>query len=277
MAEASCGPLTNSLHYGTGVFEGIRCYATANGPRVFRLDEHLERMQRGAEALSMPLDIGHIRSGIFAALAANGLQDAYIRPLSHYAEGGIGLDLGPLTPRHLVLAMPWQTHLGERSQQAGLALRTVSRRRTPASCVPALKLCGNYVNALLAKREAVLAGDDESLFVDALGLVVEGSAENVFFIKNQRIVAVQHPDALPGITRATLAALLGAEVRAASLDELHDADEIFLCGTSVEVTPVSRMDGRTLGVGPITREIMALYQAVVRGEAEQSRGWLAAE
>jgi branched-chain amino acid aminotransferase len=269
-------PMANTLHYGTGVFEGIRCYATPEGPRVFRLADHMARMARGAARLAMDFDPAFVSRGVGEALTANGLQNAYIRPVSYYESGGIGLDLGPLQGRHLVLAMPWQTHLGAESQRAGISLFTSSIRRTPAACVPALKLCGNYVNSMLAKREAALAGYGESLFVDDAGWVVEGSAENVFLVKNGNVIGVQHPDALPGITRQTLAELTGAQVRAVSIDELRDADEIFLCGTSVEVTGVSRLDKRDLPIGPRTLEIAALYQAVVHGQTAIGREWLSA-
>lgn len=272
--DVGVSPLANGLHYGSGVFEGIRCYLTPRGPCVFRLPEHLARMRLGAERLAMPLDSEFIGRGVLEAIRANSLENAYVRPISYYELGGLGLDIGALHARHIVAAMPWQSHLGEQSLRTGISLMTSSVRRTPARCVPPLKLCGNYVNSLLAKREAALQGYGEALFVDDQGLVVEGSAENVCFIKNGQVIAVQHPDALPGITRQTLVALTGAQVRTATLQELHDADEVFLCGTSVEVTGVSRLDGRELGVGPQTLEIARLYQAVVHGETQTERGWL---
>jgi branched-chain amino acid aminotransferase len=275
--SARCAPLAQSLHYGTGVFEGIRSYATSDGPRIFRLREHIDRMQRGATCLGMTIDPEAIYGGCFAALRANKLADAYIRPISYYEGGGIGLDVDPLTPRSIVAAMPWKTHLGEESQRQGISLRTSSWRRNPATSLPPLKLCGNYVNSVIAKLEATRAGYGEALFVDERGFVCEGTGENVFLVKAGRVIAVKHPDALPGITRTSIIELSGATERPVTLTELRDADEIFLTGTSVEVTGVSRFDERDVGVGPVTRELATLYAAVVRGQAEQHRGWLAGD
>lgn len=275
--SARCSPLAQSLHYGTGVFEGIRSYATDDGPRIFRLREHMERMQRGAEYLAIPFDADAIYAGCFAALRANHLADAYIRPIAYYDGGGIGLDVDSLIPRSIVAAMPWKTHLGEASKRDGISLRTSSWRRNPATSLPPLKLCGNYVNSVIAKLEATRAGFGEALFVDERGFVCEGTGENVFLVKNGKVVAVKHPDALSGITRTSIIELSGATERPVTLTELRDADEIFLTGTSVEVTGVSRFDARDISVGPITRELTQLYSAVVRGQAEQHRGWLAGD
>lgn len=276
LLEAGISPLANALHYGTGVFEGIRAYETPTGPAIFRLAEHLDRMALGANHLGMSLDLDALTAGHHDILAASGLQNAYLRPLAFYESGGLGLDVASLQKRTLVAAIPWSTHLGEASRTHGISLRTSSWRRIPATSVPALKLCGNYVNSILAKREATLAGFQEALFVDDHGFVCEGSAENVFLVKNGRIVAVAHPDMLPGITRRTICELTGAESRPVTLAELRDADEIFLTGTSVEVTGVCQLDSRPLPIGPITRQIAALYQAVVHGQTETERGWLCA-
>ena len=272
-AQQSVSPLAHALHYGTGVFEGIRAYETEEGPAIFRLEAHLERLGRGAEALGMAVDLAALRAGCLEALAASGLQAAYLRPLVFYETGGLGLDVAGLKVRHLVAALPWANHLGE-AVRRGVRVRTSPFRRNPAGALPPLKLCGAYVNSVLAKLEATRAGFEEALFVDGAGLVVECTGENVMLVKDGRLIAVEHPDALPGITRQTVIELAEAEVRPVSLAELREADEIFLTGTSAEITPVGALDGRTYAVGPLTREIQARYGDLVRGRREAGRGWL---
>jgi len=272
--DSFISPLAHGLHYGTGVFEGIRAYATADGPAIFRLDDHLARLASGAEALGMAVDLDGLRRGCLEVLAASGRAEAYLRPLAFYETGGLSLDVAALKVRQLVAALPWTNHLGEAHEQRGVALRTSPFRRNPAAALPPLKLCGGYVNSILAKLEATRAGFEEALFVDGDGFVVECTGENVFLVQGGRLTAVQHPDALPGITRATILELTGAAARPVHLDELREADEIFLTGTSAEVSAVGRLDGRHLVPGPITRELQDRYQRIVHGEAETNRGWL---
>lgn len=272
--HASASPLAHGLHYGTGVFEGIRSYRTAAGARVFRLTEHLERMRQGADVLGMPFAPATFYDGALATLRANALEDAYLRPLSFYQSGGLGLDVEPLRPRGIIAALPWTSHLGDTAGARGVSLRTSRWRRNPATSLPPLKLCGNYVNSIIAKREAALAGAMEALFIDDKGFVCECTGENVFIVKGGRITAVEHPDALPGITRATIIELTRATSRPVTRAELLEADEIFLTGTSAEVVGVTSFDGRDLPMGAVTRETARLYQAVVHGEAETHRGWL---
>lgn len=272
--EARANPLANTLHYGTGVFEGIRSYATPTGPRIFRLAEHLERMRQGASFLGIELDTEWLADGCCDALAANELGDAYLRPLTYFESGGLGLDVGKLTERSLVAAIPWTSHLGAEARARGISLQTSTWRRLRATESPALKLCGNYVGAVIAKKAAVDAGYDEALYVDDHGFVCEGAAENIFLVKNQRVTAVKHRDMLPGITRKTIIELANAEERPVTRAELDTADEVFVTGTSAEVTGVNRLDHRDLGVGPVTLELSRLYDAVVRGQTEANRGWL---
>lgn len=264
----------HGLHYGTGVFEGIRAYDTADGPAIFRLDAHLDRLQRGADALGLAVDTAALARGCATTLRANGHRAAYLRPIAWFSGPGLGLDVGPLRSRQAVATLPWTSHLGEGAVDRGIALRTSSMRRNSRWSIPPLKLTGAYVNGILAKKEATDHGFDEALFLDADGLVCECTGENVLCVLDGRLVAVEHPDALPGITRDTLIALTGAEARPVRAEELAGADEIFVVGTSAEVTPVTRLDGRALRVGPATRELAALYQDVVHGRAEAHRGWL---
>ncbi len=271
--KASASPLAHALHYGTGVFEGIRAYETEEGPAIFRLDEHLERLGRGAAALDMPVDLELLGRGCLEALAASGLESAYLRPLAFYETGGLGLDVAGLKLRHFVAALPWKNHLGDPAS-TGVRVRTSPWRRNPAGALPPLKLCGNYVNSILAKLEATKAGFEEALFVDGEGRVVECTGENVFMVKDGQIIAVHHGDALPGITRATVMELRACQERPVTLAELKQADEVFVTGTSAEITPVAALDERQWTVGHVTRELQARYQDIVHGRSESHRAWL---
>lgn len=272
-AETPVSTLAPALHYGLGVFEGIRAYGTAAGPAIFRLDAHMERMARGAEALGLAFDPAACAQGCRAVLADSGLGDAYIRPLAFFAQGTLGLDVDLHTTHTLVAAIPWANHLGEGALK-GVRARVSPMRRNAARAIPPLKLCGGYVNAILAKREAARAGFQEAIFQDDQGYVVEATGENIFLVKAGRFVAVQHPDALPGITRATLIELTGAESRPVTLEELLEADEVFLTGTSAEVAPVSALDGRAWEPGPVTAELAAHYQELVHGRTADRLSWL---
>jgi len=242
--EAKISALSHALHYGTGVFEGIRCYKTPHGPALFRLDDHLARFDRGANRLGMTIDLAALRQACLAVVAENRFEDAYVRPLAFYGIGGLGLDLASLELHTVVAALEWRSHLGAEAARRGIRCRVSSFRRNAARAIPPLKLTGAYVNSILAKLEATRAGFDEALFVDDRGLVCEATGENVFMVRDGRVTAVRHDDALPGVTRATVVELLGAEERDVTLSELRDSDEIFLTGTSAEVTPVAELDGR---------------------------------
>lgn len=269
-ADATCSTLAHGLHYGTGVFEGIRAYATPDGPAIFRLEDHLARMQRGADLLGLAFDRARVSQACQDVLRANGMGDAYIRPLTFFAAGGLSLDVSALQSRTIVAALPWKTHCDE----AGVPTHLSRYRRNPHTALPALKLCGGYVNAILAKREAMAKGFQEALFVDDAGYVVEATGENLFLVKHGRVIAVEHPDALPGITRATIIDLAGADSRMVHLSELEDADELFFTGTSAEVAPITRLDGRTLKPGPVTMDLRQLYLDVVHGRVPARRDWL---
>ena len=263
---------THALHYGSGVFEGIRAYATKRGAAVFRLPEHLERMRKGAELLGMTFDIAEATEAVLATLRANRQGDAYIRPLAWFGEGSFGLDVEGHAPHMMVATTATQVHLNGTRARLGVS----SWRRNPADSLPPLKLCGAYVNSILAKREAKSRGFDEAMFTDRSGHVVECTGANLFLVKDGNVIAIEHPDALPGITRDSLIALTGAASRMATLQELLDADEVFACGTAAEVAPISRIEDREYGSNPVTRAIAAHYQRVVRGEDADHRHWLTA-
>jgi branched-chain amino acid aminotransferase len=264
--------LDHGLHYGTGVFEGIRCYQTKTGAAVFRLEEHLQRMKYGASLLGMELDVEQVSNAVFHTLDANKHKSAYIRPLVYYANGGLGLDIDPLETHLMVATLPWKSHLGAASENKGVRLHASPFQRVSAKAIPTAKLCGVYVNSIIAKLDSKRKGFDEALFLDDQGRVCECTGENVFAVFGSNIVAVKHPDALDGITRKTIIELTGAQEREVSFEELLSADEVFLTGTSAEVAPVSSLDERYYGVGSITKQIQHLYQDVVHGR--EMTGWL---
>ena len=267
------GLTTHAMHYGSGVFEGIRAYATVDGgAAVFRLPEHLERMRKGATLLGLAFDPAQATQAVLATLRANGHRDAYIRPLAWFGEGSFGLDVEGHAPHMMVATTATQVHLNGTRARLGVS----SWRRNPADSLPPLKLCGAYVNSILAKREAKSRGFDEAMFTDRAGKVVECTGANLFMVKDGNVIAIEHPDALPGITRDSLITLTGATSRMATLEELLDADEVFACGTAAEVAPISQVEDREYGTNPVTRAIAAQYQRVVRGEDETHRHWLTA-
>jgi branched-chain amino acid aminotransferase len=263
---------THAMHYGSGVFEGIRAYATADGgTAVFRLPEHLERMRKGCDLLGIPFDVGEATAATLQILRRNGHRDAYVRPLAWCGIGSIGLDVAPLSKHLMVATFATDVHLAG----ARVRLGTSTWRRNPATSLPPLKLCGAYVNSILAKRETKARGFDEAMFVDDDNYAVECTGANLFFVRDGAVTAVDHPDALPGITRDTLIRLTGAASRPVSMEELLAADEVFACGTAAEVAPIAEIDGRTFDArSPLSREIAAVYAATVRGESSWSGRWL---
>lgn len=271
-ADAPCAPLkTHAMHYGSGVFEGIRCYATDDGnAAVFRLPEHLERMRAGCALLGIAFDVQRATDAVVQTLRRNGHRDAYVRPLAWCGTGSIGLDTAPLTQHLMVATFAHAVHLSGDGVRVGVS----PWRRNPASSLPPLKLCGAYVNSILAKHEAKARGFGEALFVDAHGDVVECTGANVFMVRGGAITAVSHVDALPGITRDTLMTLTGAEARAVSLAELRDADAVFVCGTAAEVTPVLAIEDRVFAASTVTADIAQAYADVVRGRDPTRHAWL---
>ncbi len=272
-SEAPASVLAPALHYGLGVFEGIRSYATPEGPSIFRLREHMARMAKGAEVLGMAFDEDQCAQACLEVLADSGFGDAYLRPLAFFGGGTLGLDVDAHRTDLMVAALPWANHLGAAAARGVRALVSDYRRNTARS-IPPLKLCGAYVNSILAKRAASRMGFEEALFVDDQGYVVEATGENVFMVKGGQVTAVFHPDALAGITRRTVLELTGALSRAVTLTELQEADEVFLTGTSAEITPLGALGDRTWAVGPVTLELRERYMKVVRGQDPTCEHWL---
>ena len=272
--HARCSLLSHALHYGTGVFEGIRCYRTPRGSAVFRLADHAERFRRGAEALNMSVDIELLTGAVLETLAAGGYDEAYIRPLAFYGTGGLGLDVAPLSLHLTVAALEWSSHLGARAAREGIRAKVSPLCRNPVGFLPPLKITGGYAHSVIAKLDATRSGYDEALFVDGQGRVCEATGENVFWARSGELFAVKHPDALPGITRATVIELTSAREQEVGLEELLNADEVFLTGTSAEITPLRQLDGTPFSIGPVTRRVQDLYRQAVRGELPERGHWL---
>lgn len=284
--EARVHVLSHALHYGTGVFEGIRAYPTAKGPAVFRLTEHMERLQTSAKAYGIPLNAS--TEGLVKiakeVISANELQEGYIRPLAHLGLGSIGLDPTRAETHLVVAAWEWGAYLGEEGLRNGITTRVSSWRRIDnASLIPNAKGTGGYLNAVVAKAEAIRAGADEAIMLNAAGAVVEGSGENLFLVCGGEVLTPPISDGiLDGITRRTVMRLLedaGHRVveRSLARSDLYQADEAFFCGTAAEVTPIREIDDRPVGEGEpgaVTRMAQDLYARTVRGEIDEYLDWL---
>lgn len=284
--RAAVHVMSHSLHYGSGVFEGIRCYDTPAGPRLFRAREHVERLLRSARCMLIdaPWRAPRILRAIAVTIRANGYRACYVRPLIYRGLGGFGVN--PLPTRvHLAIAVwEWGAYLGRAGIEKGIRLATSHWIKNAGHALPTkAKVTGAYANSVLAKAEAVRAGCEEALLLDQRGFVAEGSGENVFFVRDGLLQAIDTTAALAGITRAsvlTLARDLGIETREgpATLDQLYNADEVFMTGTAAEVTPVREIDGRRIGPGrpgPVTRRLAGALAKAVRGEDPAHRDWCA--
>lgn len=284
--EAKVHVLTHTLHYGLGVFEGIRCYKCVDGRSgIFRLDEHIERLFQSARIaqIEIPFSKEEIKQACKEVLLANGLEEAYIRPLVFIGEGVMGVHPYDNPVRVAVIAWRWGAYLGEEALKRGTRAKTSSFvRHHPNAMMTKAKICGNYVNSVLAKREAVRLGYDEAILLDPDGYVAEASGENVFLVKDRVIKTTPPTTILPGITRDCVIKIardrgyVVIEERF-TRDELYIADEVFLTGTAAEVTPIREIDDRPIGngvPGEVTREIQEIYFKVVRGELPQYRHWI---
>jgi branched-chain amino acid aminotransferase len=278
--------LTHTLHYGLGVFEGIRCYRTDDGrSAVFRLAEHVQRLFESAHInlLEVPFSQDEVSAAVRETLRANGLDEGYIRPLVFVGDGAMGLNPGDNPIRLTIIAYAWGAYLGEEGMEQGIRAKVSSFQRHHVNAKMAKgKTCGDYVNSILAKREALLDGYDEAIMLDSQGFVAEASGENLFLVRDGEITTPPLPTVLAGITRATaieLAREKGIAVTERSLgrDELYIADELFLTGTAAEVTPIREVDRRTIGAGargPVTKALQAAFFDVVRGKDRKHEDWL---
>lgn len=283
--EAKIHVLTHSLHYGMGVFEGIRAYKTERGTAIFRLPEHTRRLFDSAHILKMLLryDKETLNQAICETVRANNLESAYIRPICFYGSEGMGLRADNLQVHTVVAAWQWGAYLGQEGIENGIRIRTSSytRHHVNISMCKA-KATGNYINSMLALQEALACGYDEALLLDAEGYVAEGSGENIFLVRDNVIYTPDLTSALAGITRATIFTLaeeVGLKIceKRLTRDEVYIADEAFFTGTAAEVTPIRELDGRTIGNGvrgPITEHLQKLYFDVVHGRHIAHRNWL---
>lgn len=285
-SEARVHVLTHSLHYGLGVFEGIRCYKTADGrSAVFRLAEHVRRLYDSAHInlMEIPFSKATIHDACLESLRQNHLQEGYIRPLVFIGDGVMGLNPGSNPIRVAIISWPWGKYLGEEGMARGIRAKisTFSRHHVNAKMTNG-KTCGDYVNSILAKREALLDGYDEAIMLDTQGLVSECTGENIFAVRDGVIRTPPLQTVLDGITRDTLIQLAregGLEVREVPLtrDDLYIADEIFVTGTAAEVTPIREVDHRSIGAGrrgPITERLQAAFFAAVSGRNAGHTHWL---
>jgi branched-chain amino acid aminotransferase len=283
--EARVHVLTHTLHYGMGVFEGVRAYQTASGTAIFRLREHTDRLFRSAHILKMviPYDKETLNQVQRLVVRENALATAYIRPMCFYGSEGMGLRADNLQVHVMVAAWSWGTYLGAENMKRGIRVKTSSYTRHHVNITMCkAKANGNYLNSMLALQEALASGCDEALLLDSEGYVTEGSGENIFIIRNGVIYTPDLTSALEGITRDTifqLAQEIGVPLREKRItrDEVYIADEAFFTGTAAEVTPIRELDGRRIGNGargPITERLQTLYFDQVHGRRETHPEWL---
>src|SRR3954466_11455676 len=282
--DARIHVLTHSLHYGCGVFEGIRAYDTAQGPAVFRLTDHIERLFASAKIfmIDIPFTVQEIVEATKETVKVNGLPSCYVRPIVYLGYGEMGLNPLPCEVNVSIAVWPWGAYLGEESLEAGVRMKVSSWRRMDPNINPvAAKGTGIYINSSLAKVEAVQSGYDEAILLNTQGFVAECTGENLFIVKDGAVITPPlSSGALGGITRdsvMTIARDLGYPVREEQLlrHDLYLADEAFLTGTAAEVVPIRSVDDREIGNrGEITRTLQETYFAAVRGDVERYKDWL---
>jgi branched-chain amino acid aminotransferase len=281
--DANVHVLSHALHYGTSVFEGIRAYATDRGPAVFRLSDHLTRLQRSAQMYYMPMPYtqDELRQAVLDTIAANGLESCYIRPIAWRGYGTMGLY--PLeSPVEVAIAVwEWGAYLGEESLRSGIRAKVASWRRIGSSTIPATaKAGGQYLNSILAKIESQKAGYQEALLLNEQGFVADGTGENLFMVRDGRLITPPvSASILMGITRQTIIELAGEEgieVVEAEIPraDLYLADEVFVTGTAAEVCPVREIDDHPIPVGPITARLQERFFAAIVGKDPRSADWL---
>jgi branched-chain amino acid aminotransferase len=282
--DARIHVLTHSLHYGMGVFEGIRAYATADGPGVFRLTDHMKRLDQSARIMGMdlPYSVDEMVEGTKAVVAASGLPDCYIRPIAYYGYGEMGLNTLPCSIDVAIACWPWGAYLGDDALTKGVRMKISSWTRHDHNTMPpAAKTTGNYVNSSLAKVEALKAGYDEAIMLNPQGFISECTGENVFIARHGKLITPPlSSGALEGITQSTVTAIardLGFETEVGTIarSDVYIADEMFVCGTAAEVSAVSSVDDREIPCpGPMTTAIGEEYHRVIRGEVDRYKDWV---
>lgn len=282
--EAKTHVLTHTLHYGLGVFEGVRAYETKNGTAIFRLEDHTKRLFNSAHivGMKMPYDKEALNNAHKISVKENNLKSAYIRPMAFYGSEAIGISAKTLTTHVIVAAWSWGAYMGQEALEKGINVKTSSfSRHHVNSTMCKAKANGNYLNSILAHQEATTDGYDEALLLDSQGFVAEGSGENIFIVKNGKLITPSLTSALEGITRdsvMTISKDMGIEVieRNITRDEIYTADEAFFTGTAAEVTPIKQLDKRQIGTGvrgQITGEIQSIYFDAVKGNNAKYKKW----
>lgn len=283
--NATVHVLTHTLHYGLGIFEGIRCYETGKGSAIFRLDEHIERLFKSAHIflVEIPYTQKDIRNAIIETIQINRIKSCYIRPLVYIGYGAMGLYPKENPVNVSIAVWSWGTYLGEEGIAKGIRIKTSSFIRNHVNAnMTRGKVCGYYVNSQLAKKEAIACGYDEALLLDTEGYVSEGSGENIFIVRNGVLKTTPLTSILEGITRNSIleiAADEGIKIKEERFtrDELYIADEAFFTGTAAEVTPIREADGRVVGEGKpgkITRRLQTIFFDIVKGKNRKYKSWL---
>ncbi len=284
--DANTHILTHTLHYGLGVFEGIRCYKTKKGSAIFRLKEHVQRLFKSCHIMQITPKYTpqEISKAIIESVKVNKLEECYIRPLVYLGYGAMGIYPKDSPVNVAIAVWPWGAYLGDEGLKNGIRLKVSSFTRHHVNVsMTKSKTCGDYVNSILAKREAVSSGYDEALLLDTQGYVAEGSGANLFIVRNGVLKTPPITSVLEGITRNSIieiAEKLKISVREANFtrDELYIADEAFLTGTAAEITPVREVDGRVTGngkPGPVTKKLQDKFFKIVKGEDKAYKSWLA--
>ena len=283
--DATTHVLTHTLHYGMGVFEGVRAYKTDQGTAIFRLKEHTDRLFRSAHILGMkmPYDKKTIADAQLAAVRDNKLESGYLRPMAFFGSEAMGISAKTLSTHVIVAAWTWGTYLGQEALEKGIRVKTSSFARHHVNITMCkAKANGNYINSILAHQEAAADGYDEALLLDVDGFVAEGSGENVFMIRNGKLYTPDLTSALEGITRDTIITFaneIGLPVieKRITRDEVYSADEAFFTGTAAEVTPIRELDNRAIGEGkrgPLTTQLQTMFFDCVKGKDSKHKDWL---
>lgn len=283
--DATTHVLTHTLHYGMGVFEGVRAYKTDKGPAIFRLEDHTDRLFNSAHILGMklPYDKATMMEAQKAAVRENNLESAYMRPMAFYGSEAMGISATTLSTHVIVAAWTWGAYMGDDALTNGIRVKTSSFSRHHVNVTMCkAKANGNYMNSILAHQEAMQDGYQEALLLDVDGFVAEGSGENIFIIRKGKMYTPDLTSALEGITRDTIvqfAGEIGLEVieKRITRDEVYTADEAFFTGTAAEVTPIRELDNRAIGAGvrgPITEKLQSMYFDVVHGRSAKHANWL---
>ena len=283
--EAKAHVLTHTLHYGLGVFEGVRAYETKKGAAVFRLEDHTKRLFNSAHIVGMklPYDSKKINQAQINSISKNNLKSGYIRPMAFYGAEAMGISAKELSTNIIIAAWSWGAYMGQEALESGINVKTSSfSRHHINSTMTKAKANGNYMNSILAHQEATSDGYDEALLLDTQGFIAEGTGENIFLVKNNKLYTPSLTSALEGITRDTVITIakdLNVDVIEKNItrDDVYTADEAFFTGTAVEVTPIKELDRRIIGKGkrgPLTEEIQKIYFDTVKGANSNYEQWL---